>query len=369
MRYNIGPMHVHVDGFDIIKELEESDNSDFNKLAKIVRKNTQECEEKARDFFYNKKERTKWYAVEASAGIFWDEEERSRFYLKLSDDEVNRLKQLILDVANEDADDDEKFSSYQEFQEDIDLYELENLNKELDKLLFDRIDNTIYSIDLEKAHSLYGMTCRGYDEHRQEMREPVAVGVELDDDEYIYLLTQQLLDRYGFTFNRLLLYNPALAQKINNEVDGCYMDYKFNNSMPYLIQFDEVKADIFAIKGPEPESEELIVHEDGPVLTHVVANTDGYEMTVFEESVDNSKSIIEAHDPTPEHPYRNLNKISAEKVKEVLGANNYKTMLNTLKERFGITTSCYDDFKSFLDQNGINYEETIYDGISKEEQQ
>ena len=361
-------MTVNVDGYDIIKELEESENRDFNHLAKIMREKTQECEEKAKDYFFNKKERTRWYAVEISGGPYWDDEVRSHMYLKLNDDEVSHLKELIVEVANEDVDDDEKFSSYQEFQEEIDLYELENLNKELDKLLFDKLDGAVYHIDLENAHSVYGMTCRGYDEHRQEMREPVKVGVELEDDEYLYLLTQQLLDRYGFTFNRLLLYNPALAQKINDKIDGCYMDYHFNNSMPYLIQLDEVRDDIFAIEGPEPYDDELFTDEKGPVMSHVVANTKGYDLTVFEEFYDTSKPMISAGDPTPEHPHRYLEKIPAEKVKEILGVNDYKVMIETLKERFGTTAKCYDELKNFLDENGISYEETVYDGKDKDQQ-
>lgn len=365
MRYDIGAFEVNVDGFDIIKELEESENPDMNHLAKILRKKTQACEQQAREYFFHKKERTKWYAVEASARPFWDSEERSRYYLKYSDEDVQRLKQLILEVANEDAADDEKFTSYQEFQDEIGLDEIMGLNSELDNLLLDKLDGPIYKIDLENAHSLYGMTCRGYDERKKEMREPVLVGVELEDDEYIYLLTQQLLDRHGFTFNRLLLYNPALAQKISDKVDGCYMDYHFNNNMPYLIQFDEVKADIFAIKGPEPESEELYYHEDGPVITHVVANTSGYDMSVFQESVDNSQPVISANDPTPEHPYRDLDKISAEKVREALGVSDYKAMMQALKERYGTSANCYDEFKGFLDQHGISYEEKVNDGISK----
>jgi hypothetical protein len=77
-------------------------------------------------------------------------------------------------------------------------------------------------------------------------KEPVKVKASLTDEEYVYLLTQRLLND-SFSFNRLLLYRPELAQKINEQFDGCCNDFLFESDTPFLIVFDEVNADAEAI--------------------------------------------------------------------------------------------------------------------------
>ena len=72
-------------------------------------------------------------------------------------------------------------------------------------------------------------------------------GVELTDEEYLYLLTEQLFDSC-FSFNRLLLYKPELAREICNATDGTATMYALN---PYLIIMDEVVEDAKKIKEME----------------------------------------------------------------------------------------------------------------------
>ena len=63
----------------------------------------------------------------------------------------------------------------------------------------------------------YRITCRAYDEDTREWLEPVPVTIELTDEEYITILSRMLSVSYNITFNAILYYEPAIAQKINNQ--------------------------------------------------------------------------------------------------------------------------------------------------------
>lgn len=243
MRYEIGSIHTYVDGYDIIAGLEKCDNPSSKDLIKYIKRKTAECEAKAREFFATKN-RSKFYKAIFNGRFGVDDDAEYVRYIRYDDNEVERVKQLLVEVWNTDMDDDLKIQDYQDVE---DYYELPGLNKELDDLLFDRIEGNLMTIDLDTPHYLYNMICRGFDEKEQKMMGPVAFGMELEDEEYIYLLTQQLLDDLGFTFNRLLLYNPRLAQKISDRADGCFNDYLFLNHVPYLIDFEEVRRDVKTI--------------------------------------------------------------------------------------------------------------------------
>lgn len=228
-------------------DLCETGSENPSETALWIRKKTAECEARAKAFFATK-ERKKSYVF---SGEVPENCPRS-FLCCLSDEEVARIKVLTVELYNDyvkkhlpNWDESDLVSSFEQLCKEDMLAELYGENQELDDLIFDRYTRydgpfILHDIDLQHVHCLYDMT------YQEFGKEPVNVKANLTDEEYIYLLTQCLLnDR--FSFNRLLLYRPELAQKINEQLDGCCNDFLFESDNPFLIVFDEVNADVEAI--------------------------------------------------------------------------------------------------------------------------
>jgi len=212
-----------------------------------IRKETAKCEAKAKEFFATKV-RNKYYRFSGTI----PEDFETSILCRLTDDEVARIKELTVEAYKTYIDnaglgyDEGWASTFEEICEDIQLWELEGVNPELDDLIFNRYDGCdgpflLNNIDFDNAHFLYDVTYQEYGE------KPVKEKIRLSDEEYVYLLAQRLLND-KFTFNRLLFYRPELAQKINEQLDGCSIDYLFESSAPFLVVFDEVNADAAAIQ-------------------------------------------------------------------------------------------------------------------------
>lgn len=192
----------------------------MNQLSKT------ELEVKARECLAEKKQ-TKYYRIECETqetGL-----PRTK-YLPFSDEDVNRIKQIIKE---------------NEIEELLYINEYEELYDLIIDPLRDDIERDGYvvtEIDFEHPHYYYQTTCIGYDKEKKEPRHPVKVKVQLTDEEYIYLLIQNMLEK-NLTFNRLIMLRPELAQKINLQIDGCYYDYNIKWDEPFLVIFDEINAD------------------------------------------------------------------------------------------------------------------------------
>ena len=72
-------------------------------------------------------------------------------------------------------------------------------------------------------HYQYGMSCYFWDSATGRMSKRYRFSVELTDEEYIYLLTEQLLDRSTNTYNRLVFDRPDLAKRICNSSNLSYI--------------------------------------------------------------------------------------------------------------------------------------------------
>ena len=228
-------------------DLCETGSENPSENALWIRQKTAECEAKARAFFATK-ERKKSYVF---SGEVPENCPRS-FLCCLTDEEVARIKELTVERYNDyvkknlpNWDETDLVSSFEQLCKEDMLAELYGENQELDDLIFDRYTRydgpfILHDIDLQHAHCLYDMT------YQEFGKEPVKVKANLTDEEYVYLLTQRLLND-SFSFNRLLLYRPELAQKINEQFDGCCNDFLFESDNPFLIVFDEVNADAEAI--------------------------------------------------------------------------------------------------------------------------
>ena len=90
----------------------------------------------------------------------------------------------------------------------------------------------------------YRISCRAYDEDTREWLEPVTVTIELTDEEYITILARMLSVSYIVTFNTILYYEPAIAQKINNQALIEMEKHECQDLCPFIIQFDEFIHDL-----------------------------------------------------------------------------------------------------------------------------
>lgn len=231
-------------GYDLL----ETGNDNPSSAAKWLREKTAECEAKAREYFATK-QRTKYYLLSCQLELGSE----CHYLLPFSDEEVARVKQLVVDEYKAYMDEDEGpiASTFEEVCEDLPLYELEG-NEELDRLVFEPAQDdfigeyvNVHKIDFEHPRYLYSASYFEYG-----MEKPYVTKVELTDEDYIYLLTQKLLNDH-FSFNRLLLYRPELAQDINEQLDGCLHDYEWESNNPFLIMLDEIDMDAAAIKKRE----------------------------------------------------------------------------------------------------------------------
>ena len=233
-------------------DLLETGNDNPSDAAKWLRKKTAECETKAREYFATK-QRIKYYLLSCELELGAE-----RYYLlPFSDEEVARVKQLVVDIYRacmeengSEGENDPIASTFEEVCEDLPLYELEG-DEELDRLVFERAQNDfgdhvyVLKIDFEHPRYLYQASYFEYG-----MKKPFMTKVKLTDEDYVYLLTQKLLNEH-FSFNRLLLYRPELAQAINEQLDGCIHDYEWESDGPFLIMLDEIDKDAAAIKKRE----------------------------------------------------------------------------------------------------------------------
>ena len=93
---------------------------------------------------------------------------------------------------------------------------------------------------------------------RQELRgdqlKAVDIYVELEDEEYIRLLTLMLQDR-DLNMNALKYADKELYEKIVREVDMKHVDDfgQYSVLYPYMITMDEVKEDVAEIRAAHPE--------------------------------------------------------------------------------------------------------------------
>ena len=180
----------------------------------------------------------------------------------MTDQEVARIRQLVVEINREKSlkahcSEDEIPTTFEEVCDCYDgyLYYLEGDNAELDSLVFDPLTNLefhidLYTIDLEHPVYIYEMSYVGYDWKWEKPKGPIKKGVQLTDEEYLYLVVYRLLyDR--FTFNRLLFCRPQLAQKICAQLDTSDDTIIFEKGFPYLVVFDEINADAERIREEE----------------------------------------------------------------------------------------------------------------------
>ena len=210
----------------------------------MLAKRKSEAESKAREYFYNKKQRQTYYW--GSGSMSGDFDSYNEAFMPFTDDEVSRIKFLIIDDVNSSEITPEPVTTVKEALEALNYCDLFEQNEELRTLLLDRCEQSnLYpdEIDFDTKHYFYKFSCLCYDYKGNRATDVIPVNILLSDEEYLTLLSLQLQYSNEFTFNQLLKMNPQLAHKLNNSVEGSIYGWRFPEHVSFTVLFDEVRAD------------------------------------------------------------------------------------------------------------------------------
>ena len=83
-----------------------------------------------------------------------------------------------------------------------------------------------------------------YDGEKGKIQGPTAFNVRLPETDYVRLLTLQLYDKEGLTYNRILFIAPDIIQAIDKQVESSFGKQDgIVKSLPYEVVFDEIIED------------------------------------------------------------------------------------------------------------------------------
>ena len=83
-----------------------------------------------------------------------------------------------------------------------------------------------------------------YDGEKGKIQGPTAFNVRLPETDYVRLLTLQLYDKEGLTYNRILFIAPDILQAIDKQVESSFGKQDgIVKSLPYEVVFDEIIED------------------------------------------------------------------------------------------------------------------------------
>jgi len=307
------------------------------------------AENQAREYFYNKKERKPYYWAEGST--LDDVDNHNEAFFHFSDEEVSRIKQLIVDTVNADDPEAEPVSTVKEALDCLTYSEIFEKSEELRHLLQDRCEEANLdpdNIDFDTRHYFYKFTVVAYNYDENKVCDPISVDVMLSDEDYFTLLSHQLYERDNFCFNQLLKTNPELATRLNSRVEGEIYGWRFPIHVPFTILFDELRADAEIIDGPIGASDEIFTESTDDAMHHVIASAYSRILSFTEETIKDEAIFADHH---------HIGQINADAVMTALNAKDYRDMLKKLKEKFP-TSSAFADIKSWLTDSGINFEES-----------
>ena len=315
---------------------------------KFVAQRQKNAENQAREYFYNQKERKPYYWAEGST--LDDVANHNEVFFHLTDDEVTRIKQLIIDTVNADQPEAEYVSTVKEAIDCLTYNEIFEQNEELRTLLGKRCEKANLdpeNIDFDKRYYFYKFSVVAYNYDENKVCAPIAVEVMLCDEDYLTLLSHQLYERENFCFNQLLNTNPELAARLNNRVEGDIYGWRFPVHVPFAILFDELRADAEIIDGPIGATEEIYCKSSEEEMHHVVASAYSRILSITEETIKGEAVFADCH---------HISQINADAVMTALGANDYRDMMKILKEKF-TSRSAFADIKAWLIASCITFDE------------
>lgn len=240
MKTRFNAFTLETDSFDITAE--ETLATEF------IKRELNKHSETARKFLANK-QRQKYYIISGFDTTFAGETDCwTSCFVSFTDEEVEFVSRSLIDIYNKGVEDSEKIpygTNILELCKDMPISEITGENSELDNLFEHKIcglDITLEEVNFDSHFNLYSFSLIPYDSNTKKTLEPIHFRVELSDEQYIYMLTQKLLLKEQFNYNRLVLTNPTLAQKITHSGSDILFDRV--NINPYIVEFTEIDNDI-----------------------------------------------------------------------------------------------------------------------------
>ena len=293
--------------------------------------------------FINQKDRVKHYHVKG------DRLTDSDAFFDYTDEEVIRVKKLLSEAFARYLNLPYREYTIDEIKARVCLDELKGQIGELDELLFDFLDDfhamNLVDIDLDHPVYFYTMSCHVFNVSKKKVEGPILFKVRLTDEEYRYLLFNQLKYRTDFTFNSLFVKNPELALKINEEAEKSYLHFLFLHRMPFLVTMDEVVGDAYQLEGPAPFHKRLYDDYTETVETHHVLYVRGRRVCMLKEVINKVDHSIMCY---------TLKDVSADELVASLEVFDYEVMAKKISERFRGKEG-YEQFQTFLDNRKIAY--------------
>ena len=313
----------------------------------IAEKRSAEVETKAKQYFYKQKKRMPYYDLSIANANNFDEEVTVEHYC--SEEEFAQLSQHLIDAFNKKFPSQGPITTIDELNKERCIYELHGIDPMIDKFLLSDGERGITVTEIGPTpHYLYNMSYYFWNSTTERMSKRNRFSVELTDDEYIYLLTEQLLYRSPNTYNRLFFSNPDLAMKICAGAENPFSGDDDIRDVPYLIIFDELLEDAEVIDGPVSVNEQIYDDGDFPANYSISGHTRGRLLSICEEDEFQARS---------HSLLRELKDIDADKVQKLLGARNYAQMLYAMRS-LCTSPSPFDAIKEWLDKEHLSYTES-----------
>ena len=228
------------------------DETYYNSLSDYQKERFATCEAKASEYF-KKKNRLKFYHVtgydsHSEGDIPVD------YWLSMTDEDVKQLQDYLVSEYDE-FDKEYTCKTWEDFlnsEPDVaydffnDLYSKRGLWDDLVVSRVERNEMIPTNIDFNNYITCYRVKYFCYDDKEDKMKGPYALNIELTDEEYILLLTLQLFEQRGLTFNRLNTIAPDIFKKINAQAEAAFMNQRLIEQWKYetyTIVFSEIIDD------------------------------------------------------------------------------------------------------------------------------
>ena len=170
-----------------------------------------------------------------------------------TDEEMQNMRKQWIDEYNKDAEEHLSYDDDITFEELNEVIPANEINDEITQMLYDKADGLITSIyEVGLAHkTFYRFAASFYDEETHTLHQPVNFRISLTEDEYIELLTQRLFVPKQFSYNRLVLTHPHIAQRISEYIHDWHfynpVNGKIYSCLPFIVHFTEIEEDAKAI--------------------------------------------------------------------------------------------------------------------------
>lgn len=233
-----------------MKQIEEY----YNSLSDFKKERFNECKAKAEAFFATK-DRRKFYRVAGYDSYSEDNKDiEIVIWLYLSDEKVEELKTYLIEEYHKFEPDDpcHNWEDFMNTDPSLAVPFFEAMNEKAgpwDKLVASAVERSAIiptGINFDNYLTCYHASYFEYDKEENKFKGPYQFNISLTDEQYILLLTLQLFEERGLTFNRLFDIAPDLFRHIYNIVESIFADPRIPDQWfyeTYSIVLDEIVSD------------------------------------------------------------------------------------------------------------------------------